>query len=85
MKRVLALVGLLVLGALVVPSASARDLVAEDCSDAVGGALEDTTGDCGGTVEPWHCLGGSGTTKTYSVGPYDVVLHMCRPPGPSPL
>lgn len=84
MNRVALVAGPLIVAILAMPSASA-DPFTDDCSDAVGAALEDATGDCGGTVEPWQCLGGSGTTKTYSVGPYDVVLHMCRPPGPSPL
>ncbi len=50
------------------------------CDTAAGDALEDRTGSCGGTVEPWQCLGGSGSSRTVSAGPFDVVIMFCSPP-----
>ena len=49
-----------------------------DEGNTVGDALRHATGECGGTVEPWQCLGGAQGSKTYHVGPYDVVVNQCE-------
>ncbi len=50
------------------------------CSTAAGDAIESATGTCGGTVEPWMCLGGSGSHRDVDAGPYKVRLNICSPP-----
>ncbi len=50
------------------------------CDTAARDAIETATGSCGGTIDPFMCLGGGGSSRTISAGGYSVVILVCSPP-----
>ncbi len=72
-------VTLLLMGLAMPANADSGPTVCDDTQ--VGKVLDAATGGCSGSFEPWQCLGGSSSSRTYTVSGFSVTINQCRMPG----
>lgn len=83
--RVMLIASSLLLMALAMPAEAGPGVDA--CEGRTGVIIDETTGGCSSPMEPWQCLGGSSSSRTYTVAGVTVVINQCSPPnggGPDP-
>lgn len=72
------IITMLALAALAMPASAEGG--PDACEGDTGELIDDTTGGCSAPIEPWQCLGGSGSSRHVTVAGVAVTIHVCSPP-----